>query len=133
MVIGILVSPDYDNISKIKSKLGEIKAKASDVEVCQITDNGKYDEIKKFVLNIGLKYSEVLKYDERNTMYSHDSNSFKFNRPYNPKYFHVRNSKFLSYVDGICGFIAPTLKKTDATYMILSKAKSKKMNLKIFN
>ena len=87
----------------------------------------------EFVLEIGLKYSECLKYDEPYNIYSVDNIEAKFGREYKSKYYHIRNSLFLKYCDGIYAFIDKKLSKTESSYKIIMDAKKKKKNLKIIN
>lgn len=114
-------------IYKVKQNMGE------EVELCQISDNYMHDDIKKFIMSLGLFYTEVLRYDEPFNLNSHDQNEWKFNKQFDGKWFHVRNGAFLKYCGGIFAFITPSLEKKDAVYQILRKAKDKNMNLKLFS
>lgn len=133
-IIGILVSKNYTNLREIKEAINKIKLHmGNSAEICQISDNFMKAEIKKFVLEIGLKYSECLKYDEPYNIYSVDNIEAKFGREYKSKYYHIRNSLFLKYCDGIYAFIDKKLSKTESSYKIIMDAKKKKKNLKIIN
>lgn len=134
-VIGVLVSNDFEDMMKIKNTIYSAKNKlgVDKVEVCQITDNYRHYEVKKFIQEMGLYYTDVLRYDEQFNINSHDPNQYKFGNSFNGKYFHIRNSNFLSYCDGLFGFITRSMDKKDAVYQILKKAKDKKMNLKLFS
>ena len=113
-IIGILVSKNYTNIREIKQVINKIKTSmGKSAEICQISDNFMKTEIKKFVLNIGLKYSECLKYDEPYNIYSIDDIEAKFNREFKPKYYYIRNSLFLDYCDGIYAFVDKNISKVE--------------------
>jgi len=133
MIMGVLVSADYEDMRTIKNVIYKLKTKLGDaLEICQITENYKHYEIKKFVQEMGIRYTDVLRYDEQFNINSHDQNEYKFGKPFNGKFFHIRNSNFLSYSDGIVGFITHSLEKKDAVYQILKTAKQKNKNVKIF-
>ena len=132
-VIGVLVSQEYKDFLKIKETIFNAKKQLNgSVEICQITENNMYPQVKKFVNSIDILYTDVLRYDEEFNINSHDQNEYKFSKKYHPKYFHMRNSNFVSYCDGIFAFTTNTVNKKSAIYNILKLAVSKKINLKIF-
>ena len=135
--VGILVSPNYNDFTKIKNTIYAVKKKLGDtdeVEICQITENGMHDDIKKFVKEIGLYHTDILKFDEPFNADAHDSNEHKFGKARNPKWFYTRNTSVIDYCYGIYGFIEPTLEKNDAVYLILKKLKEvREKNFKVFS
>jgi len=133
--VAIVVSKDYANLTLIKNTIFEAKQKLGDaLEICQITDNYMHDDIKKFVKEQGIYHTDILRFDEHFNLDAHDSNEYKFNQPFNPKWFHVRNDSVIKYCRGIFGFVSRSVEKTDAVYLIIQKAKKEEMkNLKIFS
>lgn len=132
--IGILVSNDYSNFSNIKKVIYDAKVKLNnDVEMCQISENFMHNDIKKFIQSQGIYYTEVLRYDEPFNINSHDPNEYKFGKKFNGKFYHIRNTSFIKYCNGIFSFVTPDIKQTDTIYKIIELAKNKKINLKIFN
>lgn len=132
-IVGILVSKDYSDLMQIKKVIyGAKQSIGTNLEICQINENFMHKDIKKFVLEIGLGYTDVLRYDDAYNINSHDQNAYKFNKGWNPKFFYIRNSNFIDYCNGVCGFITKSLDKNDAVYQILRKVKDKKLNLKLF-
>lgn len=133
-VIGILVSKDFTDLIRIKKSLYDVKKSfGTSVEICQISENFMHNDIKKFILELGLAYSEVLRYDEPYNLNSLDRNEYKFGRDWSPKFYHMRNSEFVKHCDGVYAFITDKITKKDLNYKIIMDVKKKKKNLKIVN
>jgi hypothetical protein len=117
----------------IKNLIFDIKEKFdTNAEIVQILENYQYGEIKKFCLQIGIAYSEVIRSDQMFSMYSHDQNQYKFGKKSSPKWYHIRNATFLKYCNGIFGFVTKSISKEDTVFKILAEAKKKEMKVKVY-
>jgi len=131
--IGILVSKDYSDLDKIRTVIYDLKKKFEEqLEIVQILENYQYSEIKKFALQIDIGYSEILRHDDKHTIYSHDPNPFKYGHKVANKWYYTRNSDFLKYCNGIFGFVTKSISKDDTVFKILAVSKKRKKNMKVY-
>ena len=133
MRVGITGSREYTDRRKIFDFVGLCKNKFKD-EV-EIVSGGCPDGADRYAkeaaLELGVKYVEFPPYHARWNAYCNEP-EYLFGRPYDIKYFHIRNQKIVEYSDKIAAFIPPNhesrgtnstlrfAKKFDKPYIIIN-------------
>ncbi len=104
--IGIIVSENYSNTRKIKEEIFKLKEGFKNyLTIYMINDNSFLNIIvKKFIIELGIDFKEILKYDENYSQYCVNPSYF-YNKKFRKEYFHIRNKEFIKLCKGIYFFI----------------------------
>ena len=105
MKIGITGTRTWENRSAIKTFIFKLRSQADKpVVIVGLGEKLGADRyVKKFALELDYPYQEVNAPHTTRNLYSLMPESF-YDKPYNPKNYHLRNKIFTSYVDACVVF-----------------------------
>ena len=127
MKLGITGTTTYENKSKIKNMIFQIKQMDEDVLIVGIGDKQGADKyIRKIALEFGCKYQEANLPHTAPTLYSMMNEGF-YNKPYNVKNFFLRNNTFTRYIDRLLVFDNTNGADKKTTNLIKAAKRAKKI------
>ena len=103
--VGITGTTTFENKIKIKNFIHRIYQELKeDVVIVGIGDRQGADKyVRKYALELGCQYQEANLPHTPSTLYSIMTEAF-YNKPYNVKNYHLRDSTFTRYVDRLVVF-----------------------------
>ncbi len=102
--LGITGTTTFENRTKIKNMIFQIKQMKEDVLIVGIGDKQGADKyIRKFALELGCSYQEANLPHTSPTLYSMMNEGF-YNKPYNVKNFFLRHNTYTRYIDKLLVF-----------------------------